>query len=458
MTDENVSESEAPEAVGPHAYQPVEGAEPGPGHVPVGYYVAPAPDVAPSPEADNLPVCEYTGDSDEPCEEPAKAKRWSGAAVVFSAALGAVAGGVLVAATMLFLFGLLPGIRPLAPDSGDDAARVAPLAGALQVRSAEETDRAVAVATKVTPSVVNVTIEQRVVNPYTGVRGTQQVGNGSGVIIREDGYILTNAHVVEGASGVLVKIGVEDLPAEIVGTDQATDLAVIKVERTGLPVAELGSSEDLQVGQFVAAIGSPFGLEKTVTTGIVSALQRTSLAEGPESVTQYTNLIQTDAAINPGNSGGALVDEEGKIVGINTLIQSPTGAYGAPQSAGIGFAIPIDFARYVAEQLIASGKAQHAFMGVQTTTVDENAAASSGLSVDRGALVQFVVPGSSADAGGLEAGDIILRVGEREIAGSEDVFAAVRSLKVGDTVEVVVVRQDTERTLRVTLGSDSSAS
>ena len=221
------------------------------------------------------------------------------------------------------------------------------------VPNAQNLDVATAVAKKVVPSVVSVTIQQPVTD-FSGNQSYRKVGTGSGVIIRADGYILTNNHVVEGAERVIVTVGLEDKVATVVGTDPSTDLAVLKIEGSGYPAVEAGSSKALQVGQFVMAVGSPFGLEKTVTSGIVSALQRSEQAQGQTAndITTYTNLIQTDAAINPGNSGGALVDGQGKLVGINSLIQSPSGGVGAAQSAGIGFAIPVDFAIDIANQLI----------------------------------------------------------------------------------------------------------
>ena len=220
----------------------------------------------------------------------------------------------------------------------------------------------------------------------------------------------------------------------------------------------MGSSADLRVGQFVVAVGSPFGLEKTVTAGIISALQRTGLANGASDLAAYTNLIQTDAAINPGNSGGALVDEEGRLIGINTLIQSPSGSVGAPQSAGIGFAIPIDFAMDVGAQLIENGEAEHTYMGVSTTTIDENLAEQYGLDVSRGALVGFVEPGSPADEAGIERGDIIVQIDGNDIEGGDDVFGAVRARRIGDSLTVVVVRGSAERDLDVVLGSDAAGS
>ncbi len=205
----------------------------------------------------------------------------------------------------------------------------------------------------------------------------------------------------------------------------------------------------------MVAVGSPFGLEKTVTSGIISALQRTSFAESATDITAYTNLIQTDAAINPGNSGGALVDQKGMLIGVNTLIQSPSGSVGAPQSAGIGFAIPVDFAMSVANQLIETGVATHPYIGIRAVTIDEALAAQFALPIARGALVQFVEPGSPAETGGIERGDIVVSIGDREITSIEDVYGAVRAFAIGDSVEVVVLRADTRRTFDVTLGSDA---
>jgi putative serine protease PepD len=402
-----------------------------------------------------LPVCDYTGEDDAPCEEPAQEKRWSGAAVVTASALGAVAGGVLVAAGLVWALGLLPGVRGLSTQrpAAVVASQKVTIAPAEQAANVAE-----AVATKVVPSVVNITIQQRATDPFTGAVGYQDLGNGSGVIIRSDGHILTNNHVVEGADRVLVRVGVEDREARVVGVDTSTDLAVLKIDGTGYPAIDVGSSKGLRVGQFVMAVGSPFGLEKTVTSGIVSALQRSEqVQQGANDLTTYTNLIQTDAAINPGNSGGALVDEQGKIVGINTLIQSPSGGVGAAQSAGIGFAIPIDFAKSIADQLINNGTASHPYMGVSTQTIDESIAAQYGLPVQSGALIAFVQPSGPAEAAGLRRGDIITKIGETPITSVADVFAGVREFKIGDTATVEAVRNDQVRTFTVKLGSDAAA-
>jgi putative serine protease PepD len=399
-----------------------------------------------------LPVCEYTGEGDEPCEEPAVRRRWSSAVVVTSAMVGAVVGGVFVSVAVVWALGLLPGSQPLR--LGESATE--PPAQEVTIRPGSMmAEVSEAVAAKVVPAVVNVTIRQAGYDPFSGQEFTQDVGNGSGVMIRSNGYILTNNHVIEGADRIIATVGVQDLPATVVGVDPSSDLAVLKVDDGNYPALEVGSSKDIRVGQYVMAVGSPFGLEKTVTVGIVSALNRSSLVTGRNDLTTYTNLIQTDAAINPGNSGGALVDSAGRLVGINTLIQSPSGAVGAPQSAGIGFAIPVDFALDIAGQLIETGKAVHPYIGVSTETVDEALASQFGLPVRSGALVRFVQPNSPAEAAGLQRGDIIVKLGDTPITGVDDVFTAVRENRIGDAVAVELVRGDTRRTLEVTLGSDA---
>jgi len=412
------------------------------------------PLVPPYVEVDGeLPVCDYTGEGDEPCEEPVVRRRWSSAAVVTSAGVGAIVGGMLVSVAVIWALGLIPGSAPLRTTDGIQSSstpqKVTIKAGSSMAEVSE------AVAAKVVPSVVNVTVSQSGYDPFSGMSVTQDVGNGSGVIIRPNGYILTNYHVVNGASRLMVTVGVQDLPAQVIGVDPSTDLAVIKIADGDYPVIDVGSSKGLNVGQYVMAVGSPFGLEKTVTVGIISALNRSSLLAGENDLTTYTNLIQTDASINPGNSGGALVDSTGRLVGINTLIQSPSGSVGAPQSAGIGFAIPVDFALDIANQLIDNGKAVHPYLGVSTETVDEALASQFGLPVQSGALVRFVQPNSPAEKAGITRGDIIVDIGGQEIESVDDVFTTVRGFKVGTTVPVVVVRSDTKRTLELTLGSDA---
>jgi len=403
-----------------------------------------------------LPVCDYTGEDDElPCEEPAQQKRWSSAAIVTAASLGALVGGLLVAAAAAWAFGMMPGGRSVLPSVTGTATQGAPQTISI-TPAGTELDVPTAVAKKVVPSVVSVSIQQAFID-RSGSQVLGKVGTGSGIIIRSDGHILTNNHVIDGADRILVTVGLEEKVATLVGTDPTTDLAVIKIEGTDYPAAEIGTSKELQVGQFVMAVGSPFGLEKTVTSGIISALQRSEQAQGESGgIATYTNLIQTDAAINPGNSGGALVDERGRLVGVNSLIQSPAGGVGAAQSAGIGFAIPVDFAMDIANQLIASGKATHAYVGVSTETVDEYLATQFGLPMKSGALVRFVAPGAPAAIAGVKRGDVIVKIGDARVGSVADLFAAIRQHKVGETVPFQVVRNGEVLTIDVTLGSDSS--
>jgi putative serine protease PepD len=238
--------------------------------------------------------------------------------------------------------------------------------------------------------------------------------------------------------------------AKVVGTDPQSDLAVIKVPATGLHVATIGKSASLEVGQVVIAVGSPFGLDKTVTEGIVSALHRSNLGTGAAA---YTNLIQTDAAINPGNSGGGLFDTQGELVGINSLIESPSGQLGTSQSAGIGFAIPIDYAMSVADQLIAGKKVEHPFLGVGTVTVDQSLAAQFNLDVTSGALVQSVAAGSPAASAGIKVGDIIVSLNGADVTTSDELLAAIRNTTIGQSVAVEIDRSGKRITIHVTIGS-----
>lgn len=410
------------------------------------------------PSAGSWPVDEASAPA-----TPRDSHRYGGAAIALAGVGGGLLGAALVAALLVGVFGLTPTSERSAHNGSasvvatstatTDAASTSATASAVTA-SATQTNAsfAEAVATKVTPAVVNISVEQSGINAFTGKRVTQVTGDGSGVIIRSDGYILTNYHVIEGADALVVTVGVDDLKAKVVGTDPASDLAVIKIERIGLPTITWGDSGALKVGEPVVAIGSPFGLERSVTTGIVSALGRSSVAESESGLTAYTSLIQTDAAINPGNSGGALCNELGQLIGINALIQSTSGT-----SSGIGFAIPSDFAKGIAKELIAKGKVTHAYLGVGTVTVDSSIASQYGLSVDSGALVEEVNANSPADAAGIERGDIIVKIDDTKVASVEDVFSAVRAHKVGESLSIELVRGSAHRTVHATLTSDASS-
>ena len=308
------------------------------------------------------------------------------------------------------------------------------------------TDLSINVAAKVLPSVVSVAVLQE---HMTMMGAMQAEGNGSGVIIRDDGYILTNYHVIENVTRIEITVGTEAFEATVVGIDPSSDLAVLKIETEGLPVIDIGTSSDLRVGQYVMAVGNPFGLSESVSVGIISALGRTEAVRSGGSLAAYANLIQTDAAINPGNSGGALVDADGRLIGINTLIRTTSGS-----SAGVGFAIPVDTALDIASQLIEGGEAFHSFLGVTTQTVDRISAQQFRLPVEEGAYIVEVLANTPADEAGLKKGDIIIRIGDRAISTSEDVFAAVRSHRDGDTVEIEYYRDDKLQTTKATLTSD----
>ena len=268
----------------------------------------------------------------------------------------------------------------------------------------------------------------------------QPRGVGSGFILSADGFIMTNAHVVEGADEVLVTLtDKREFKARIVGADKRTDVAVVKIEATGLPAVKVGDVSRLKVGEWVMAIGSPFGLENTVTAGIVSAKQRDT--------GDYLPLIQTDVAINPGNSGGPLINLRGEVVGINSQIYSRSGGY-----MGIAFAIPIDEAMRVSEQLRSSGRVTRGRIGVQIDQVTKEVAEAIGLGKPQGALVRGVEAGAPAEKAGVEAGDIIIKLDGKAIEKSTDLPRMVGSLKPGTRSTLTVFRRGATRDLTVTIG------
>lgn len=308
-------------------------------------------------------------------------------------------------------------------------------------------DSVVAVAAKVSPSVVFISTAA---TENDLLLGTQQVeGQGSGVIYRSDGYIITNNHVVSGAQQIYVKIGNEAaITGKVVGTDSESDLAIVKVNRKNLPAADFGDSSKIEVGELAVAVGAPFGLEKTVTTGVVSALHRNSVAQNQAGQTvTYANLIQTDAAINPGNSGGALANARGQVIGINTLIRSTSGS-----SAGIGFAIPIGYVKTTVKQLMAGKTVGHAFIGIVPAPVTQGGPHSVP-GVTEGAYVSRALEGGPAARAGIRAGDVIVEVGGSPVKVFEDLFATVRSHQPGDKVKVVFLRGKKRETVTVTLTS-----
>ena len=331
----------------------------------------------------------------------------------------------------------------------------------------------VAVAAKTTPAVVNISIvretEISTVDPFHDFYGDEffrrffqdefprryrkperrrkrkyrQRGMGSGVIIDKRGYILTNTHVVKNADEVTVKLGDNrEFKAKVVGTDEKTDVAVLKINAKDLPVAPLGNSDKVAVGQWVLAIGNPFGLSQTVTSGIISAKGRANVG-----IADYEDFIQTDAAINPGNSGGPLVNLRGEVIGINTAIISRSGGY-----QGIGFAIPINMARNVMRQIIDKGTVKRGWLGVRIQELSSDLAKSFGLSQAKGALIAEIVKKSPAEKAGLRQGDIILKYNGIEIKNIAHLRNSVATTEIGKRTPIVIFREGKKMTRYVTIG------
>jgi len=291
----------------------------------------------------------------------------------------------------------------------------------------------IAVAEKVGPAVVNIAVTQRrMARTQRGVMPFDTQGAGSGVIVTPDGYVLTNSHVVHGATQLEVTLADgRTLPARVTGEDSATDLAVIRVAADGLPAAQLGDSGRLKVGQMVIAIGNPLGFQATVTAGVVSALGRSMRSYSGQLI---DNVIQTDAALNPGNSGGPLVDSRGRVVGINTAI--------IQGAQGICFAVPMNTARWVVGQLIKDGKIDRAFLGIagETRPLHIRVARAIGHSAPSAVAIVQVTQGSPAERAGLRAGDVILAFNETPVVTVDDVSRFLGQARTGDRVEVSVLR------------------
>jgi S1-C subfamily serine protease len=307
----------------------------------------------------------------------------------------------------------------------------------------------VAAVDKVGPAVVRIDTVKRMVNPLGGVFGggpaiQQQQGQGSGFITRSDGVVLTNAHVVEGSSDVHVTLpDGRNFTGKVLGADPLTDVAVVKVVATKLPVAPLGDSARVRPGEWAIAIGNPLGLDNTVTAGIISAIQRTNaLGEG-----QRVPYLQTDAAVNPGNSGGPLINDRGEVIGINTAIRQAPGA-------GLSFAIPINTARQIAAQIVDRGYASHPYIGVRLQALTPQLAREINGATNEcqlpevnGVVVVDVMAGSPADRGGLKPCDLIERVGDQAVANPSEVQLSVDRVRVGEALSLQVRRRDKALTL-----------
>jgi serine protease Do len=280
--------------------------------------------------------------------------------------------------------------------------------------------------------------------PSPGPRAHQLMhAQGSGFVISADGIILTNAHVVDGAKEVTVKLSDHrEFKAKVLGADRSSDIAVLKIDAKGLPTVRVGNSDKLGVGDYVLAIGEPFGLEETATAGIVSAKGRSLPGDG------YVPFIQTDAAVNPGNSGGPLFDAEGNVVGINAQIYTNSGGY-----QGVSFAIPINVAMQVKDQIVKTGKVAHARLGVEIQTLDQSLADSFKLPVPNGALVAKVEPDSAAAHAGIKVGDVILKYNGESILDAGQLSAHVGQAMPGDKAQLEIWREGKTSTLTATIGS-----
>ena len=276
----------------------------------------------------------------------------------------------------------------------------------------------------------------------------ERVGSGSGVIIREDGYIVTNNHVIDGATRIEVTLNNnQTYPATLVGTDPATDVALLKVEATGLPVIPFGDSDKLRLGEWVIAIGSPYDLRSTITAGIVSAKGRSMPSNGEFKIESF---IQTDAAVNPGNSGGALVDKAGNLVGINTAIISQTGSY-----TGYSFAVPSNIVKKIAYDLMDFGSVKRAVLGISMMPIDDKIAEELKLSSRNGVYIDEVSKSGAADKAGIKAGDVLIAIDSTKITNPASVQEAVSRFSPGDNAVVTVLRDGKELKLDVTFKGTS---
>ncbi len=367
---------------------------------------------------------------------------------------------------MLFVLGGALGFRGALVGSGADASAKS-VAAVPSVSAAELGQGFTVVAKEIEPAVVNINTEQiihttggRFRDPFSEFfgedspfgqmfqtpRDLRQKSLGSGFIVDSQGYILTNNHVVENASKIKVKLNDgRTMDARVVGTDKQTDLAVVKVNATGLPTVRMAKSDEVEVGDWVLAFGSPFGLEKTMTAGIISAKGRV-IGAGP-----YDNFLQTDAAINPGNSGGPLVNLRGDVVGINTMIASENGGF-----QGVGFAIPAQMAQQIYQQIVKSGKVSRGWLGVTIQDVTPEIAKGFGLKEGKGALVANVEPDGPAGKAGLQSGDIIIEFNGQPINDGRSLSLAVAGAKSGAVSTMKILRNGHERSLDVTIGEKPS--
>ena len=323
-----------------------------------------------------------------------------------------------------------------------------------QISLSDYSDTSVGVAAKVLPSVVGIEVEYKV-NSFFSKNSGNATAEGSGVIISEDGYILTNNHVISSSSSssyyelgdatsIKVYLYNDETPytATIVGKDEQSDLAVVKIEKDGLTAAELGDSSSIQVGEWCMAIGNPLGMKSSVTTGTISAVNR----EVTEEDGQVLNVIQTCAAINSGNSGGALVNSQGQVIGINTMKASGTGI------EGVGFAIPINTTKSIYSDLINYSKVKRAYLGISGIDItDEIIKSNPKLNLVKGIYIKTIEDFSSAEKGGLQVADIIVKVDNKDVSSLQELKEYVQSKNIGDTIEITYIRNSKTKTSKITL-------
>lgn len=378
------------------------------------------------PQGTQMPAPGYSyGPPPEGPKSPSKRRGGMIAGLIAgTAAVSLVAGG---------LGGVIGYMAATNADSSSQATAVAPVVSTDGTASIPALQGIADLAAAVQPAVVQLNIG-----------ATDGEGTGSGFIISEDGFIVTNHHVAgpAGEDGSVEVVFADGATAsgKLVGSDAGYDLAVVKVERTGLPTLELGASSDLRVGDLVMAVGSPLGLQGTVTSGIVSALERPVTAGG-RGATSFINAIQTDAAINPGNSGGPLVNGSGEVIGVNTAIASLGAFNGAAGSIGLGFAIPIDTAKRIVNEIISTGSSSTPVIGVQLDMAFTGP----------GAKVAEVTPDSGAAQAGIRDGDVITAINGSVIADPTELIVSIRSNAPGDTVELTVLRDGRTQDVSVTL-------
>ena len=350
---------------------------------------------------------------------------------------------ILVPITALTVLAFVLGVIYLDPGTGNTQTAEPIKAAPAGIPADEPVAK---VASVLSPSVVQINVSGVQQTPLGAQR---EVGIGSGVIYRPDGYMVTNNHVVEGSRSVEVAFADGSTePGRVVGTDPTTDVAVVKVDRDNLPAASFSGSDPV-VGQMAVAAGSPSGFESTVTSGIVSGTGREVPAQytGGQQQSSLVDLIQTDAAISPGNSGGALADRDGRVIGINVAYLPP----GETGAENIGFAIPSETAASVADQIIGNGEATHPYLGVYLSDLTRETARRFGSPVDSGALVEEVEPGGPADTAGVRRGDVVTAAGREEVRSSGDLISVLRSYRAGDPVELTVLRNGEKTSLRVNL-------